>query len=181
MHHLGGFLLAALLSILALAAAQGEDGGQTGQPQPQQVQLTQEMVSHLLTVLSPPCRSELEQLLEGQGDVTVPCQQEIQYALSNQPRDGLQGDEEGAAAAAAAAAAAGSGAAGGRRGAAAPKANTSTVVIAIVSFVVLLFGALGGFVVYVNSKRASAPGSPKKPIGAKKQKREFLAGLRKKN
>ena len=71
-----------LLSSVVMALAQegeegdsGEDGGQGGG-------LSREVVEHLLSVVSPSCREEMEEALQEQTELTSGCKQEIQSALA---------------------------------------------------------------------------------------------------
>jgi len=157
-----------LLSVFALAAlvtAQGPN-------EPQQVPLTKDQLDHLLNVLSPQCRGELEQALDAQGDLSNTCQEEIQSTLVNLQRQqggGAQRDGQDAAVG------------GGSRRAAAggPKGSSTTVLLVIGGCVTAFIACIGAFIFWVNRQRAALSGKTKKQLGAKKAKREYLANLRK--
>ena len=119
-----------LLSSLALALAQ--EGG----AEEQQGGLSREVVEHLLSVVSPSCREEMEEALQEQTELSDSCKQEIQSSLAERARQAPPGGQADASAV--------------------PVAQPSTEwgsIIMILLFVVMLLGGLLAFSLHAHKKR----------------------------
>lgn len=135
--------------------------------QQQSTALTRENVEALLRVLSDACRAEMESALNTQSDITVNCKEEIQEALmrlniplGQQPPPQEQTSNTGKQKRRDAEKAA--------EDAAANNANNISPIYSIIGFIVIFFGAISSFVVYVSKQRGDYITKKPKKISKKK-------------
>jgi hypothetical protein len=169
-------LLLALLAVALVRAQPGQavDGGNGDQQEQKTITLNKDSVEALLQVLSPACRVEMATALSAQADISNECKVEIQGAIAElnaplaqepmtnkdryesdrQQQQQQQRQEE---------------ASGGKApNSSGPAADKNTIVLQIVSFVVLLFAAIGAYIYHVNSQ---LPASPRKASKKKNKQR----------
>lgn len=138
---------------------------------PQQVQLTQDHIDMLREVLSPACKYEIDQALEMQAELSNACREEIQMTLSRPGPSGVnefedfQDYHE-------------------PRMASKPpprrqKQSPTLVIAMVIGFTISMIAVIGGVSVYINQKRGKW--GVKRAVGAKKLRKEMLAGMIKKS
>ncbi len=149
-----GAMCAAQLAMYAVAQDGGEDGGAAAQGGGggEEGGLNRETVEHLLRVVSPSCREEMQEALSEQTELSGECKEEIQSALRERTASNPN---------------AGAGAAQALP--AEPQDNTAIYLILL--FVLLFVGALGGFCWYVNEEKKKLP----PPKAKKKKGKKWLA------
>lgn len=137
------------------------------QEQQQSTALTRENVEALLRVLSDTCRAEMESALNTQSDITVDCKGEIQEALmrlnipiGQQPPPQEQSSSTGKQKRRDAEKAAEDGAA--------INATSISPIYSIIGFIVIFFGTIASFVVYVSKQRGDYITKKPKKISKKK-------------
>ena len=151
-----------LLSSAVLAMAQ--DGEEAAESDGQQGGgLSREVVEHLLSVVSPSCREEMEEALQEQTELTSGCKQEIQSALADRAQ------------------AAGADPQGGPPPAIPPAAPTEWgPIIIILLFVALLVGGLIAFSFHAHEQRQkflkANPSKDRSKKGKKWHKRQKEKG-----
>jgi hypothetical protein len=129
-------IIGMLLSSVVVALAQeGVEAGEEGAAPQQGGGLSREVVEHLLSVVSPSCREEMEEALQEQTELSSGCKQEIQSALADRAQ-----------------AAGGAGPPGGPPPA--PPAPTEWgPIVVVLLFVALLVGGLIAFSFHAHEQR----------------------------
>lgn len=140
---------------------------QPQQPDQNQVSLTQEILEELFTIITPTCRTELENLLMNNGEISNECRYEVQMGLVQMnvvqmPNQQQQQQETGERPPQQPQARRGD--AGASKASKEVKKPAVNPLYAILGLVVLLFGGAAGYIYYVKS---SAPAS----LEAKKPKK----------
>lgn len=139
--------------LFATATTAQEEGG-----------LSREIVEHLLKVVSPSCRDEMQSAMQEQGtEISLECKEEIQAALVEQ-QQASQGN-------------------GAPRQTPPAQPRDSTATYLVLLFTLGLLGALGALSYFVHTKKEEAAAKYKKKDtshkGAKWQKRQAEKARRK--
>jgi flagellar basal body-associated protein FliL len=159
-------LLLTIFALLGYFSVNGQEmDEQDAASKAQQAVMNQEVIEALWNILSPTCKTEMETALGNKGDISPACKSEVQAGLvslkvipdspQRQQEAGFENSPP-------------SEKSEGRSSktpiSPASEGASRSIIMAIVAFVVVLFGAAAGYIMYVNGNKGegSAEGKAKK-------------------
>ena len=126
------------------------------QDEQQEQGLNRETVEHLLKVVSPSCRDEMQDALSEQTELTLECKEEIQSALRERNGDAVPPP--------------GANSNSGAGSSLPPmESRDNTAIYLVVFFIALFLAALGGFCFWAYDQRSKVPKATDKSKGKGKK------------